>query len=120
MPIIEVPCVTNPSCEHGDLIEENKRLKATFDKGLATCIQGKKNLDDLLSTQRDNVSKEGIGFPPKNKNKKKKNKKKKVMATSPSKMITFVKEGEKPLEVNQHEVAGVSGMNTPEYPAKKA
>ena len=78
-------------------------MKATIEKGLATCIQGKKNLDDLLSTQRDNVSKEGIGFPPKNKNnKKKKNKKKKVMATYPSKMITFVKEGEKPLEVNQH------------------
>ena len=62
MPIDSIPCATNPICEHGNLIEENKRLKATIDKGLATCIQGKKNLDDLLSNQRDNVSKEGIGF----------------------------------------------------------
>ena len=44
------------------------------------------------------MSKEGIGFPPKNKSNKKKNKKKKVMATPPSKMTSFVKEGEKPLE----------------------
>ena len=65
MPIDTIPCATNPICEHGDLIEENKRLKATIDKGIATCIQGKKNLDDLLSNQRDNVSKEEIvGSPP--------------------------------------------------------
>ena len=72
MTIIQVPCATNPPCDHGDLIEENKRLKATIDKGLATCVQGKKNLDDLLSTQRENMSKEVIGFPPNSKTKKKK------------------------------------------------
>ena len=30
MPIDAIPCATNPICEHGDLIEENKRLKAAI------------------------------------------------------------------------------------------
>ena len=72
------------------LIEENTRLKAQLEKGLATCIQGEKNLNDLLSNQKGVVGKEGLGFTPKS---KKVNKKKKK-PTSPSKNIAFVKEGE--------------------------
>ena len=36
-----------------------------------TCIQGEKNLNDLLSNQKEVVDKEGVGFAPKSKNKKK-------------------------------------------------
>ena len=84
MPLINVPCSTNICCEHGDLIEENAKLKATIEKVLVSCIQGKETLDELLSNQRDNVSKEGIGYVPKpkkkNSKKKKANKKKSVQA----------------------------------------
>ena len=65
-------------------------MKAQLEKGLATCIQGKKNLNDLMSNQKVVVGKEGLGFSPEL---KKANKKKK-MPTSPSKYIVFVKEGE--------------------------
>jgi hypothetical protein len=51
MQVIEVPCSSNPICDHSDIIEENIRLKAELAKGLATCIQGEKNLNDLLSNQ---------------------------------------------------------------------
>jgi len=121
MPIIEVPCSTNSICEHGDLIEENKRLKEALDKGLVSCIQGEKNLNDLLSNQRDNVTKEGLGFVRKS-NKKKNNKKKKKNApSSPSNVITFVKEGEKvtkdkgkSLEVGVSGVA-MTGVSAPSH-----
>jgi hypothetical protein len=83
-------CTTNPLCVKASLIEENTRLKAQLEKGLATCIQGEKNLNDLLSNQKGVVGKEGIGFTP---NSKKVNNKKKK-ATPPSKDIVFVKEGE--------------------------
>ena len=39
-----------------------------------TCIQGEKNLNDLLSNQKEVVAKEGVGFVPKSKNKKKNDK----------------------------------------------
>ena len=32
-----------------------------------SCIQGEKNLNDLLSNQKEVVGKEGIGFAPKSK-----------------------------------------------------
>jgi hypothetical protein len=64
MKLIELPCSSNPSCDHTNIIEENTRLKAKLAKGLASCIQGEKNLNDLLIKQRDNVSKEGLGFVP--------------------------------------------------------
>jgi hypothetical protein len=51
MQVIEVPCASNPIYDHSDIIEENIRLKAKLAKGLATCIQGEKNLNDLLSNQ---------------------------------------------------------------------
>jgi hypothetical protein len=51
MQVIEFPCSSNPICDHSDIIEENIRLKAELAKGLATCIQGEKNLNDLLSNQ---------------------------------------------------------------------
>jgi chromosome segregation ATPase len=60
-------CATNPSCDKASLIEENTRLKAQLEKGLATCIQGEKNLNDLLSNQKGVVGKEGLGFAPKSK-----------------------------------------------------
>jgi chromosome segregation ATPase len=51
MQVIEVPCSSNPICDRSNIIEENIRLKADLAKGLATCIQGEKNLNDLLSNQ---------------------------------------------------------------------
>jgi hypothetical protein len=42
---------SNPLCDHSDIIEENNRLKAELAKGLSTCIQGEKNLNDLLNNQ---------------------------------------------------------------------
>jgi hypothetical protein len=57
-----VPSSSNPSCDHANIIEENPRLNAKLAKGLATCIQGEKNLNDLLSSQRMIKGKEGLGF----------------------------------------------------------
>ena len=51
-----------------------------------TCIQGEKNLNDLLSSQKEVVAKEGVGFAPKSK----KNKKKKTKQP-PQLMENFVK-----------------------------
>ena len=99
--MIEKPSSTNPCCEHIPLIEENARLKAQLEKGLVSCIQGEKNLNDLLSSQKEVIGKEGIGFgasSSKEKNKKRKNKKKKGKAPPPTKDVAFVKEGEKPQE----------------------
>ena len=54
-----------------------------------SCIQGEKNLNELLSNQKEVVAKEGIGFTPKSKNKKKDDKAKRP----PPLKQTFVKEG---------------------------
>jgi hypothetical protein len=106
MQVIKVPCSSNPICDHSDIIEENIRLKAKLAKGLATCIQGEKNLNDLLSNQRMTKGKEGLGFvaesskkrdlglmaePLKKKNKKnkKKKKKKKPAAAAPTPHVPF-------------------------------
>src|SRR3954465_9746877 len=99
--MIEKPSSTNPCCEHIPLIEENARLKAQLEKGLVPCIQGEKNLNDLLSSQKEVIGKDDIGFgasSSKKKNKKRKNKKKKGKTSLPSKDVSFVKEGEKPQE----------------------
>jgi hypothetical protein len=93
MQVIEVPCSSNPICDHSDIIEENIRLNAELAKGLATCIQGEKNLNDLLSNQRMTKGKEGLGFVSESSkkrdlglvaepSKKKKNKKKKSAAVA--------------------------------------
>src|SRR3954463_10051115 len=73
--MVEKPSSTNPCCEHVPLIEENTRLKAQLEKGLVSCIQGEKSLNDLLSSQKVVIGKEGIGFGASSS--KKKNKKKK-------------------------------------------
>jgi hypothetical protein len=61
---------TNPCCEHVHLVEENAKLKEQLEKGLVTCIQGEKNLNDLFSNQKEVVAKEGLGFVPKSMKKK--------------------------------------------------
>src|ERR1043165_8978919 len=78
--MIEKPSSTNPCCEHIPLIEENTRLKPQLEKGLVSCIQGEKTLNDLLSSQKEVIGKEGISFgasSSKKKSNKKKNKNKK-------------------------------------------
>ena len=86
MVLIDNANATNPCCE------ENAKLREQLEKGLVSCIQGEKNLNDLLSNQKEAVGKEGIGFGPKSKNKKKK-KNDKAKRPPPLKQ-TFVKEGE--------------------------
>ena len=63
-------------------------------QGLVSCIQGEKNLNDLLSNQKEVVAKEGVGFSPKSKNKKKNEKKNDKTKRPPPLKQTFVKEGE--------------------------
>ena len=90
MMLIDNANATNPCCEHVHLVEENAKLKEQLEKGLVSCIQGEKNLNDLLSNQKEVVAKEGIGFAPKPKSKKKNDKTKRP----PPLMQTFVREGE--------------------------
>jgi hypothetical protein len=110
-------------------------LKAELAKGLATCIQGEKNLNDLLSNQHMFKCKEGLGFVVESSKKrdlglvaesskmKKKNKKKKHAAAAPTPHVPFdicyteeeweeLKGKEKKIEVT-----GVSGSKGPESPA---
>jgi len=84
--LIDNASATNPCCEHAHLVEENAKLKEQLEKGLVTCIQGEKNLNDLLSNQKEVIAKEGVGFAPKSK------KKKKTTQVPPLKE-TFVKAG---------------------------
>ena len=74
MVLIDNANATNPCCEHVHLVEENAKLKEQLEKGLVSCIQGDKNLNDLLSNQKEVVAKEGIGFATMPKNKKKNDK----------------------------------------------
>src|SRR6187401_2625932 len=89
MVLIDNANATTPCCEHVHLVEESAELKKQLEKGLVTCIQGEKNLNALLSNQKEVVAKEGIGFAPKPK--KKKNDKTKQ---PPPLRQSFVKEGE--------------------------
>ena len=68
-------------------MEENAKLKDQLEKGLGTCIQGEKDLNDLLRNQKEVVAKKGIGFAPKSKSKKKNDKTKRP----PPLKQTFVK-----------------------------
>jgi hypothetical protein len=88
--LIDNAHASNPCCEHVHLVEENAMLKEQLEKGLVTCIQGEKNLNELLSNQKEVVAKEGLGFVPKSKKKKKNNKNKKPL---PLKEV-FVKKGD--------------------------
>ncbi|KAI5003414.1 hypothetical protein ZWY2020_030574 [Hordeum vulgare] len=55
--------------------KEKSKLKEHLEEGLMTCIQGENNLNDLLSSQKEVVAKEGVWFAPKSKkNKEKKTK----------------------------------------------
>jgi hypothetical protein len=106
MVLIDNANATNPCCEHVHLVKENAKLKEQLEKGLVTCIQGEKNLNDLLSNQKEVVAKEGIGFAPKSKKKKKKNDKTKQ---PPPLKQTFVKEEEgAPKEKKSNAKGGVA------------
>src|SRR3954465_10396325 len=124
-------CASN-SIDYASILDENKKLKYQLEKGLVSCIQGEKNLNELLSNQKECVAKEGIGFDPsqkkkKNKHKKKKNKKKKHQATPPQQQLTFVQEGHKEKEKGKEKVgeeviskeiapsSNYAGMNNPSY-----
>jgi len=74
MVLIDNANATNPCCGHVHLVDENVKLKELLEKGLVSCIQGEKNLNELLSNQKEVVAKEGVGFAPKSKNKKKNDK----------------------------------------------
>jgi hypothetical protein len=70
-----VPISCTFSCDHANIIEENDRLKDELAK--STIPIGEKNLNDLLSSQRSNNVKTGLGYISRAK-KKKHNKKKKA------------------------------------------
>jgi hypothetical protein len=138
MQVIEVPSSSNPICDHSDIIEENNRLKADLAKGLATCIQGEKNLNDLLNNQRMIKGREGLGSvaessnkeglrlvaeSSKKKKKNKKNNKKKKPAASPTPHVPFdicyTKEEWEELKGKEKEIeeTRVSRSKGPESPA---
>jgi hypothetical protein len=111
-------------------------LKAELAKGLATCIQGEKNLNDLLHKQQIIKGKEGLGFVAESskkrdlglvaepsKKKKKNKKKKKPIATAPTPHVSFdicyTEEEWEELKGKEKKVkeTGVSGSKGPESPA---
>src|SRR3954463_16530135 len=57
-------CATNSTIDQASLIEENLALHAQLKKGLITCAQGEKNLNDVLSHHKESIAKEGLGFDP--------------------------------------------------------
>ncbi|KAK1660264.1 hypothetical protein QYE76_048423 [Lolium multiflorum] len=79
----DVPSSSTPSCDHANVIEENARLKDELAK--ASSPQSKLSLDDLLSKQRSNNGKEGLGY---NAKAKKTNKQKAKPAQEKKKDIT--------------------------------
>ncbi|KAK1605255.1 hypothetical protein QYE76_028928 [Lolium multiflorum] len=79
----DVPSSSTPSCDHANVIEENTRLKDELAK--ASSPQSKLSLDDLLSKQRSNNGKEGLGYGAKA---KKANKQKAKPAQEKKKDIT--------------------------------
>ncbi|KAK1601780.1 hypothetical protein QYE76_018367 [Lolium multiflorum] len=79
----DVPSSSTPSCDHANIIEENARLKDELAK--ASSPQSKLSLDDLLSKQRSNNGKEGLGYIAKA---KKANKQKAKPAQEKKKAIT--------------------------------
>src|ERR1041384_1489422 len=57
-------CTTNSILDQASLIEENIALHAQLKKGLLTCAQGEKNLNEVLSHHKESLAKEGLGFDP--------------------------------------------------------
>ena len=80
-----------------------------------TCIQGEKNLNELLSNQKEVVAKEGLGFVPKSKNKKKS----KTKQPLPLKEV-FVKEGEGAYKEKKDKVEGGNAKKGKTTPSNKA
>ncbi|KAK1695261.1 hypothetical protein QYE76_011958 [Lolium multiflorum] len=66
----DVPSSSTSTCDHANIVEENARLKDELAK--ASSSQSKLSLDDLLSKQRSNNGKEGIGYNAKEKKANKK------------------------------------------------
>ncbi|KAK1610142.1 hypothetical protein QYE76_033815 [Lolium multiflorum] len=79
----DVPSSSTPLCDHANIVEENARLKDELAK--ASSPQSKLSLDDLLSKQRSNNGKEGIGY---NAKAKKANKQKAKPAQEKKKEVT--------------------------------
>ncbi|KAK1633022.1 hypothetical protein QYE76_007337 [Lolium multiflorum] len=79
----DVPSSSTPLCDHANIVEENARLKDELAK--ASSPQSKLSLDDLLSKQRSNNGKEGLGY---NAKAKKANKQKAKLAQEKKKDIT--------------------------------
>ena len=116
MVLIDNANATNPCCEHVHLVEENAKLKEQLEKGLVSCIQGEKNLNDLLSNQKEVVAKEGIGFALKPKNKKKNDKTKRP----PPLKQTFVKEVDGASKEKKNNVKGGGVKKGNATPSNKA
>src|SRR3954471_19147339 len=84
-------CATNSILDQASLIEENLALHAQLKKGLLTCAQGEKNLNDVLSHQKESFAKEGLGFDPSTSVKKDV-----TLSKGPTpQKVTFVHEGHK-------------------------
>jgi hypothetical protein len=110
-------------------------LKAELAKGLATCIQGEKDLNDLLNNQRVIKGKEGLRFVVESSKKgelrlvtepskkKKNNNKKKPTSAAPTPHVPFdicyIEEEWEELKGKEKkfEESGVSGSKGPESPA---
>src|SRR5215216_4057771 len=116
MVLIDNANATNPCCEHVHLVEENAKLKEQLEKGLVSCIQGEKNLNDLLRNQKEVVGKEGVMFAPKSKNKKKNDKAKQP----PPLKQTFVKEGKCDTKEKKNNVKGGGVKKGNAMPSNKA
>ena len=78
-------------------------MKDQLEKGLVSCIQGEKNLNELLSNQKECVAKEGIGFDRSQKKKGKK-KKRKGQDTPSQQQVIFVCEGHKEKDKGKEKV----------------
>ncbi len=78
----DVPSSSTSTCDHANIIEENARLKDELAK--SSSPQSKLSLDDLLSKQRSNNGKEGLGYSAKA---KKTNKKKAKPAQEKKKVV---------------------------------
>src|SRR3954462_15771109 len=57
-------CATNSTLDQASIIEENLTIHAQLKKGLLTCAQGEKNLNDVLNHHKESLDKEGLGFDP--------------------------------------------------------
>jgi hypothetical protein len=75
---------SNILCDQATLLEENKKLKSQLEKGLISYIQGEKNLNEVLSNQKVNSSRGGLGYNSNN------NK-----IAPPLQKIDFVQEGQR-------------------------